>query len=162
QNIFFGGADPRVPNLVPSDIEIRKNYLYKPQEWTGKVTIKAIFEMKNVRRLVIDGNLLEDARGTTAIALTVRNQSGTAPWSTIEDVEITHNIVRRAGMAVNILGSDNYNPSQPAKRIHIANNLFVGIGPDNSAFVQLNGAETVTVEHNTVQHTGNVLTSYAN
>ena len=24
ENVMFGGADPRIPNLVPSDIEIRK------------------------------------------------------------------------------------------------------------------------------------------
>ncbi len=30
ENIMFGGADPRIPGLVPSDIEIRGNHLFKP------------------------------------------------------------------------------------------------------------------------------------
>ena len=30
---MFGGADPTIPNLVPSDIEIRDNYFFKPLSW---------------------------------------------------------------------------------------------------------------------------------
>src|SRR2546429_1222426 len=33
ENVLFGGADPGISNLVPSDIEIRKNYLVKPLSW---------------------------------------------------------------------------------------------------------------------------------
>ena len=33
ENILFGGADPSVPNLVPSDIEIRGNHIIKPLSW---------------------------------------------------------------------------------------------------------------------------------
>ncbi len=33
ENIMFGGADPRIPGLVPSDIEIRGNHLFKPLTW---------------------------------------------------------------------------------------------------------------------------------
>lgn len=30
ENVIFGGADPSISNLVPSDIEIRGNHFYKP------------------------------------------------------------------------------------------------------------------------------------
>jgi hypothetical protein len=33
ENILFGGADPKTPNLVPSNITIRQNYFYKPLAW---------------------------------------------------------------------------------------------------------------------------------
>ena len=33
ENVMFGGADPSVRNLVPSDIEIRRNTLTKPLTW---------------------------------------------------------------------------------------------------------------------------------
>src|SRR5689334_8056387 len=33
ENILFGGADPSISNLVPSNIEIRRNYLFKPLHW---------------------------------------------------------------------------------------------------------------------------------
>ena len=130
QNIMFGGADPAVPNLVPADIEIRRNYLYKPREWFGKATIKAMIELKNARNVTIDGNVIESAGLIGAFVLTVRNQNGSAPWSTLEDINITNNIVRHSNTGFSILGRDDTHPSQQAKRIRIANNLLVDIVPD--------------------------------
>lgn len=162
QNIMFGGADPAVPNLVPSDIEIRRNFLYKPGEWFGRATVKAVIELKNARNVVIDGNVLESAALVGAVVLTVRNQSGTAPWSTLEDINVTNNIVRHSSTGFSILGRDNYNKSQQAKRIRIANNLLVDIVPDYSAVFMIGCcADTVTVENNTVQQTGNIMTCYS-
>ncbi len=162
--VLIGGADPAVPNLVPSDIEFRRNYLNKPKEWLGRATIKGTFELKNARRVVIEGNLIESEILTTAIVLTVRNQGGKAPWSTLEDVEIKNNIVRHASSGINILGSDNEKRSQEAKRIRILNNLFEDIGggdPNNIPyFLQTNGGQQITVAHNTVQQSGNIITAY--
>jgi hypothetical protein len=162
--ILIGGADPSVPNLVPSDIEVRRNFLRKPREWQGRALIKGTFELKNARRVVIEGNLIESDILTTAIVLTVRNQGGKAPWSTIEDVEIKNNIVRHAAAGINILGSDNEHRSQEAKRIRIVNNVLVDVlasDPNNIPyFVQTNGGQQVTVAHNTVQQAGNIVTAY--
>jgi hypothetical protein len=162
--LIFGGADPSITNLVPSDIEIRRNYFHKPAEWQGRATIKGTLELKNARRVIIDGNLLESGILVTAFVITVRNQDGKAPWSTIEDVQITNNIVRHASTGVNILGKDNEHPSQEAKRIRIANNLLEDVvNPGDIAyFLQINGTDSATVEHNTVQQGGNVITSYGN
>jgi len=33
ENIMIGGADPGITGLVPGDIEIRRNYLFKPLSW---------------------------------------------------------------------------------------------------------------------------------
>jgi hypothetical protein len=162
--VLIGGADPSVPNLVPSDIEIRRNYFRKPKEWNGRATIKGTFELKNARRVVVEGNLIESEILTTAVVLTVRNQNGKAPWSTIEDVEIRNNIVRHASTGINILGSDSEHRSLEAKRIRITNNLLVDIvadKPDNIPyFLQTNGGQQITVEHNTVQQAGNIITAY--
>ena len=162
--VLIGGADPTVPNLVPSDIEIRRNYLHKPSEWNGRALIKGTFELKNARRVVIEGNLIESEILTTAIVLTVRNQGGKAPWSTIEDVEIKNNLVRHASTGINIMGNDNEHRSQEAKRIRIVNNLLVDIvrdKPDNIPyFLQTNGGQQITVAHNTVQQAGNIITAY--
>ena len=162
--VLIGGADPLVPNLVPSDIEFRRNYLRKPREWNGRATIKGTFELKNARRVVIEGNLFESEILTTAIVLTVRNQGGQAPWSTIEDVEIRNNEVRHADTGINILGSDNEHRSQEAKRIRIVNNIFVDLvvsDPNNNPyFLKISGGQQITVAHNTVQQEGNVITAY--
>lgn len=162
--MMFGGADPSIAGLVPSDIQIRRNYLRKPKEWLGRAAIKGTFELKNARRVVVEGNWIESEILTTAVVLTVRNQSGKAPWSTLEDIEFRNNVVRHADSGVNFLGSDNDHPSQEAKRIRIANNLFIDIivnDPRNIAyFLQTNAGQQVAVEHNTVQQAGNVITGY--
>jgi hypothetical protein len=162
--VMFGGADPSISGLVPSDIEIRGNHLRKPKEWLGRASIKGTFELKNARRAVIEGNWIESEILTTAVVLTVRNQNGRAPWSTLEDVEFRNNVVRHADTGVNLLGIDNDHSSQTAKRIRIANNLFIDIvvnDPRNIPyFLQTNGGEHVIVEHNTVQQAGNVITAY--
>ncbi len=162
--MMFGGADPSIMNLVPSDIEIRRNYFHKPAEWTGRASVKGTFELKNARRVVFEGNLIESEILTTAIVLTVRNQGGKAPWSTLEDIEIRNNIVRNASTGINILGNDSEQRSQEAKRIRISNNLLVKIvanEPNNIPyFLQTNGGQNITVEHNTVQQEGNIVTAY--
>lgn len=162
--VLIGGADPAVPNLVPSDIEIRRNFLRKPKEWLGRATLKGTFELKNARRVVIEGNLIESEILTTAIVLTVRNQGGKAPWSTIEDVDVKNNIVRHADTGINILGTDNEHQSREANRIHVTNNLFVDlvvVDPNNIPyFLQTNGGRDISVSHNTVQQAGNVITAY--
>jgi len=159
--VLFGGADPSIPNLVPSDIEIRRNHLYRPSAWVGKATIKGNFELKNARRVVVDGNVIDSPIRQTAFVLTVRNQDGKAPWSTLEDVEITNNLVQHASTGFNILGSDTYHPSQTASRIHIANNLLTDIlSPGDIAyFLQINAGDGITVEHNTVHQAGNIVSS---
>jgi len=117
--------------------------------------------MKNVRRLKVDGNLIESGGRASVFSLVVGNQGGTAPWSTIEDVEIVNNIIRHAGTGFNILGRDTTKPSQQGKRILIANNLVLDLGTDYSGFfLQSTAADSVTAEHNTIQHTGNVIVLY--
>jgi len=37
ENILFGGADPKISNLVPSDIEITRNLFTKPVSWRNPV-----------------------------------------------------------------------------------------------------------------------------
>src|SRR3954470_3470071 len=58
ENVMFGGADPTVWNLVPSDITLRRNTLSKPTAWIGSNwSIKNIVEFKNARRVLVEGNI---------------------------------------------------------------------------------------------------------
>ncbi len=170
ENIMFGGADPTIPNLVPSDIEIRRNYLFKPLSWmagSGSFagihwSVKNLFELKNAQRVLIDGNVLEnnwaDAQNGYGVLFTPRNQDGTAPWSVVRDVTFTNNIVRHSGGGVNAMGSDYLHPSQPTQRILIQNNLFDDISNNTwngtGTFLQVaDGGSDIVVDHNTVlQH----------
>jgi len=166
ENMIFGGADPWIANLVPSDIEVRGNYFFKPLSWRiGDPTyggtpwqVKNLFELKNAQRVLVDGNIFENnwlhAQNGFAILFTVRNQDGTAPWSVVQDVTFTRNIVRHTASGVNILGQDNNFPSQQTKRILIKGNLFDDVdsarwGGDGRLYQILSGTAEVTIDHNT-------------
>jgi len=176
ENVMFGGADPSVSGLVPADIVVRHNHFFKPLSW--KVddssyagthwSVKNLFELKNARRVVVEGNVFEqnwaDAQSGFSILFTVRNQDGTAPWSQVDDVTFRNNIVRHVGAGFNILGYDNNFPSEQTANITVRNNLLYDVTDagwgGNGAFLQLLDATTnVAVDHNTVIHTGNVITA---
>jgi len=176
ENLIFGGTDPAIANLVPSDIEVRGNHFAKPLAWkqgesgyqATDWTIKNLFELKNARRVLVDGNVFENnwvqAQAGFAILFTVRNQDGTAPWSIVEDVTFTNNIVRHAASGVNVLGRDDLKVSQEAQRILIRNNLFEDIGgprwgADGRLFQILAETADVVIDHNTAFHTGNIITT---
>jgi hypothetical protein len=176
ENVLFGGADPSIPDLIPSDIEFQRNYCYKPLSWKkddpsyrGKQwTVKNLFELKNAQRAIIDGNIFEnnwvDAQNGFAILFTPRNQDGKSPWSVVRDVTFTNNIVRHTASAVNILGFDNNYPSKQTQKIRIANNLFEDIGGQKwgggGRFLQmLEGTADVVVENNTIINTSNIITA---
>ena len=104
ENILFGGG---VGTTIPTDIEIRRNHMFKPLSWmagqpgfVGAVNpdptkcvkfntpgycpfvVKNLFELKNAQRLLLEGNVLEHTwPGFTqhgiAIVLTALSQGGT-------------------------------------------------------------------------------------
>jgi hypothetical protein len=93
---------------VSRDIEFRANYCFKPLSWKiGDPSyagipwaVKHLFELKNARRVLIEGNRFENnwthAQTGTAILFTVRNRGGKAPWSAVQDVTMINNVVRSA------------------------------------------------------------------
>jgi hypothetical protein len=176
ENVMFGGADPKISGLVVSDIEFKRNLLSRPLSWNPLEpdyagihwSVKNIFELKNAQRVLIDGNLFEhnwvDAQNGTAILFTPRNQEGTAPWSVVQDVTFTNNIVRHTAAGINLLGRDYNYPSQPLQRVKIQNNLFVDVGnsrwgSNNVLFYLLDGTAQVTINHNTAFQTGNIISA---
>jgi cellulose synthase/poly-beta-1,6-N-acetylglucosamine synthase-like glycosyltransferase len=176
ENVMFGGADPKIPGLVPSDIEILRNHFQKPLAWKAgdpayegtPWSVKNLFELKNARRVLVSGNLFErnwvgSQRGF-AIVLTVRNQDGRAPWSVVEDITFQNNIVRHSAAGVIVLGRDDNAPSGQAARIVIRNNLFEDIGTERwgaggKLFQILQGAANVVIEHNTAFQAGDIVTA---
>jgi hypothetical protein len=166
ENIMFGGADPSVPYLVPSDILIRYNHIAKQPSWRGQPWIvKNLLELKSAQRVVIDGNLIEynweAAQSGYAILFTPRNQDGRAPWSVVRQVQVTNNVIRHVASVFNILGTDNLHPSQPTTDILIRNNLVLDVSKVRwggaGTFVLTQGGSNITVDHNTVFTDGNVV-----
>lgn len=166
ENAGFGGAVPGIANLVPSDIEFSLNHCAKRREWrSARWLVKNLFEVKSVRRLFIKDNLFENnwAQGQSgyAILFTVRGDSG--HWATIEDVKFEGNVIRHAGSGVQLVGKDTYDPSGQGQRVILKNNLFYDVGQawgGEGHFLLITNFPEVTIDHNTVMHTGNITTAY--
>jgi PKD repeat protein len=176
ENFMLGGADPKIANLVPADIEFRRNQCSKPLSWcvteasyTGiRWSIKNIFELKNAQRVLMDGNIFEycwvDGQVGFAIQFTTRNQEGTAPWSVVQDITFTNNIVRHSAGGINFLGYDDLHTSQQTKRVKVKNNLFTDIGGtrwggNGRLFQLISGTANIHIDHNTAFQTYNVTTA---
>ena len=101
---MFGGADPAIAESGAADIEIAGNYVAKPVVVArSELEVKNLLELKNARRVTIDGNTFEynwqGGQPGYAIVFTVRNQDGGCPWCQVEQVDFEQNIVRHSAPA---------------------------------------------------------------
>lgn len=168
---LFGGIDSKGATFVPADVECRNNYLTKPLKWKvddpsyAKIhwSVKNIFELKSVQRAWVDNNTFEnnwgDAQNGYGILFTPRNQDGTAPWSVVQDVIFTHNLIRHSGGGLNILGTDNLQTSLPTERILVQHNQWQDIDGavwnGTGSWIQVgDGGDDITIDHNTALQTG--------
>jgi len=171
ENIMFGGAHIRIPGVVPGDITVENNVLTKNPAWKGTTwTVKNVFELKNAQRVMVRGNILQftwgGAQAGFAVVLTPRNSSGLTPWVVVSDVEFSGNVIAHAGGAFNLLGHDDTAISGQLARVLVTDNLVLDI--DGSAwdgagtFAQIGGEPAaITFDHNTVMHSGNIVTFYS-
>ena len=160
ENIMFGGEDPAIPDLVPSDIEVRGNLSTKPPTWReARIPVKNAFELKNARRVLVDGNTFEhvwvSAQDGTAILLKSVDQNGRCPGCVTEYVTFRDNIVRGAanGLTVNAAETGGAGLPLPRKANHIRidNVLFEDLGPawggPGKLLRIMGGASNVSVTH---------------
>jgi Right handed beta helix region len=171
ENVMFGGAETTINGLVPSDITFRRNYLSKPLAWRSAEspwTVKNLFELKNARRVLVEGNVFEHnwAAGQAgyAILFTPIND-GNAPWTVVSDVRLRLNVVRHVAAAINILGFDYRSTSQRTRRLEIRHNLFYDVdgsrwGGDGRFLLVGDEPADLVVDHNTVIQSGSILQLY--
>jgi hypothetical protein len=180
--VLFGGANPAISGLIPSDITFRWNYVTRPaaQHNSTDYAVKNLFELKNAQRVHIYGNIFEhnwpDGQSGYSIVFTVRANGPSAAWTTIRDVMFERNILRNAAAGFNILGLDTQTsgcegspggvcPSERMQRVTIRNNLIYGIdktvwnNPNgssaNGVMFQIAAApEYLTIEYNTLMGAG--------
>ena len=105
ENILFGGA-PSKNN--PTDIEIRRNHLFRPLLWRdgepgytptasgNAFIVKNNFELKSAIRVLFEANLLENSWGGFgqagfSILLSPRSQASQCPICRVNDVTIRYN-----------------------------------------------------------------------
>ena len=166
ENIMFGGSDPAIAGLVPSDIEVRRNLSTKRLAWRASgVPVKNAFELKNARRVLVEGNIFEhvwaSGQDGTAIVLKSTNQEGRCTWCVTEFVTFRNNIVRAAahGLLINAAeaGARGLPLPQRASHIRVQNVVFREIGGrewgGGKLFRVLGGVSDVEITH--VTSTGN-------
>jgi hypothetical protein len=144
ENIAFGGSNPNVPGVVPSDIEIRGNHIVKPLTWKNQsqLLVKNSIEFKAGRRVLIEGNVFEnnwmDGQSGYMVVLT--------PYlAGITDITFRSNIFRNSPSIANISGSVE------CSRILFENNLFTQLTMENLRMIQIiNGPDDVVFRRNTI------------
>jgi regulation of enolase protein 1 (concanavalin A-like superfamily) len=103
ENIIFGGADPKIPNLVPGNIEIRNNFIYKRPEWrdailktpakpsasvrTGGTLPAGTHYFKVVAVLPIDGDTITSAASVETAAAVSANGAVSLSWAAVAGAE---------------------------------------------------------------------------
>jgi hypothetical protein len=165
--VAFGGADPTITNLIPSDIEIRKNHITRPLSWKGRWLIKNLMEIKSANRVLLEENVLENnwlgGHDGTAILLKSVNQSGNAPWSNTSDITIRNNLMRNVGAAFNLAANPESYPCVPMSRVAITGNIILNINTTDfngtgRAFQLLGNLSDITIAHNTVTSPSQIAT----
>jgi hypothetical protein len=129
-------------------------------------TVKNLFELKNARTVLVEGNIFENhwpqAQAGYAIVLTPRNSNGRCTWCIVESVRFENNVVRHVAAGINLLGSDI--PTRPTKQtrdIAFRNNLFYDMGKSfggNGWFLLIGAApRELVIDHNTISNSGTTL-----
>ncbi|GEM_PF-878612 len=161
ENIMYGGDDPIIPGLVPTNILIEHNHFFKPLSWRGRnLAVKNLFELKNSKDVIVQYNIFEnnwyDAQAGYGIVITPRS-AGNAPWSTVDNTIIRYNIIKNTGNGISLFGSDYASNIQAMDRFTLEHNLFLVAGPTmdgNGIGMCISGRQNfpgqdVNITHNT-------------
>ena len=169
ENIMFGGADPGIQGLSPSDITIRRNHVAKDTTWRGKWTVKNLFELKNARRVLVESNVFENnwVDGQSGMAIVIKSSQdacGTCTWQGTTDLTFRWNIVRNSPRGFNLQAVDCSGQAcvdVHVQRVRAENNLFQNIGAEGDAWLNLltNDLTDIALVNNTYLHAPNVGTS---
>lgn len=160
ENIMLGGNDPSIPQMTPSDIEIRRNHLFKQPSWKGIWSVKNLLEMKHAQRVLVEGNVLENswqhAQNGVGVVMKSVNQNGSCSWCVTQDVTYRLNTLTNVGAGYNIGASpDNANPTVHARRLVLMDNIATKINTsaqfngDGRAFLLDGDLRDVVIAHNT-------------
>ena len=157
--IMFGGGGMTTPNASPADITIRGNHITRPTSWRNVWQVKNLIESKHARRLLIEGNVIEntwqDGQVGFAFVFKSENQNWDTPWTQSTDITIRYNRIRNVGAVFNIASNPSGAPAVPASRFVISDNIIENVGTgqflgDGRTFQLLPGVSDVVLMHNTV------------
>lgn len=157
ENFMSGGGDPDISNLVPSDIEIKRNHFFKPLGWMIlNWQVKNLIEFKNARRVLVEGNIFQNSWAAAQIGSLVNAgpspEGNGAPWTTVEDLTLRYNKGVNLETGFQINGRDSN--SQVMNRVLIEHNVLEVTRPamvngSGRIFQIQGGPKNITIRHNT-------------
>jgi hypothetical protein len=136
----------KIGEHVPTDVVVRRNHFKKDPGWHSTdpsyygtdMVVKNSFEIKQAKRWVVQGNRMEthwQEDQNWSVVLTVKNQNGSQPWSTISTLDFSYNKIIDVGNCFQILVSDWGAPTLGTDHMLIRHNICSGIGTyDPSGF----------------------------
>jgi hypothetical protein len=156
ENFMSGGGDPDISNLVPSDIEIRRNHFFKPLSWMSQNwQVKNLIEFKNARRVLVEGNVFQNVWAAAQIGSLINAgpspEGNQAQWTTVVDLTFRYNKGINLEVGFQINGRHNAS-NQVMNRVLIEHNVLEVTRPNNGQgriFQIQGGPNNLTIRHNT-------------
>jgi hypothetical protein len=136
-NLFFGGADPAIDGLIPSDITIVRNHIRKNPAYKGRYPAKGVIELKNAQRVLYEGNVIENSWPSAQSGMCVvfksqtGNEQGAKLWQGTTDVTFRYNRVNNCQRGLNLQAAGEGGSDRPVARVEVTNNLFTNVGTSN-------------------------------
>lgn len=168
-------GDPiRWKGIQPDNIAIERNLILHDSEWPTFMNNdcggKGYGELKSGTNIRINGNILS---GCTGFTITVRNQVGDFPFASLDNLQLTNNVMENASrMFVGYFRDTT--PTAKTRNVTYSNNLILGVNGNELAGIpggefssNTGGVVNLTIEHNTVAwnkitHPGFSLTAWHN
>lgn len=166
ENVMFEGIAGLIPNMIPSNIVIFRNYFTKKLSWRGSpYIVKNHLEFKAGKNIMIDSNVLEycwyAAQNGPSIVMIPRTFSGVQPNNTIQNAVVTNNIIRHVARAITVGDHDDLSglPNSAlnyAKSFVFRNNLMQDLSSvewgTRAIGFELGGPPaSMTIDKNTIQ-----------
>jgi len=157
--VMFGGSTMTTLNASPSDITLRGNHITRPTSWKGVWQVKNLIELKHARRMLIEGNVIEntwtDAQVGFALVMKSENQNLDNPWSETSDITIRYNRIRNVGGGFSIAANPSGTPAVPASRFVITDNVMENVGNspytgDGRLMLVIGPVADIVTMHNTL------------
>jgi len=176
ENVLFGGSPAKTVEMIPQDIRITRNLFLKPERWQHLATlpsIKCLFELKNVQRCWIEGNVFDGCWSSakpggswgSGVAIAIKVSPNGSQFTKNEDTTFVRNVLRNVGSVFSIIGEhDGGEPSDVMKNLVIEGNLAYLVNVPGSPYpgdgkCVANGRPPfgMKVNHNTVLNPGTLL-----
>jgi hypothetical protein len=144
ENVMWGGSDSASVDMITQDVIMRNNVFRKNIAWMAlavKPSIKSLFEVKCIKRLLVDGFLMEfnwPKDWATGVAAMLKCCSGSAlePWAVCEDATMQNGIIRNVGSVFGLVGyGDSGRPSDRMRRTVLRNILAYNINVPGTPYL---------------------------